>query len=144
MISRSIAGTRQEIDIKSEAELKLYITREDLWNKDIIKNNNSFYNEIDIICKPGILIGHCWNLYNVLEGDKEKIDEMFERRKNRIKKEEDEDKEFEINTNSNQNNINNLNRIIERNDNEDDSEDKDEQQDISGDEDSDANEIYFS
>ena len=28
LISRSIAGTRQEIDIKSDLELKLYINRE--------------------------------------------------------------------------------------------------------------------
>jgi hypothetical protein len=68
LISRSIAGSRQEIDIKSELALKLYMSREDLWSKDIM-DNMLFDGEIDQICKDDILIGHCWNLYNVLDGD---------------------------------------------------------------------------
>ena len=68
LISRSIAGSRQEIDIKSDAALKLYIGREDLWSKEIM-DNYLFDGEIDQICKDEILIGHCWNLYNLLDGD---------------------------------------------------------------------------
>ena len=68
LISRSLAGSRQEIDIKSDSELKLYMNREDLWNKEII-NNDLFDMEIYQICIDDIKIGHCYNLYNVLDGD---------------------------------------------------------------------------
>ena len=68
LISRSLAGSRQEIDIKSDSELKYYMNREDLWNKEII-NNDLFDMEIYQICIDDIKIGHCYNLYNVLDGD---------------------------------------------------------------------------
>ena len=68
LISRSIAGSRQEIDIKSDSQLKLYMNREDLWSKDII-GNELFDMENDQICTDDILVGHCFNLYNVLDGD---------------------------------------------------------------------------
>ena len=54
LISRSIAGSRQEIDIKSELALKLYMSREDLWSKEIM-DNILFDGEIDQICKDEIL-----------------------------------------------------------------------------------------
>lgn len=68
LISRSLAGSRQDIDIKSEAALKLYMTREDLWSKETM-DNILFDGEIDEICKDNITIGHCFNLYNLLDGD---------------------------------------------------------------------------
>ena len=68
LISRSLAGSRQEIDIKSDSPLKLYMAREDLWKKDIV-DNMLFDGEIYEICKDDIFIGNCWNLYNILEGD---------------------------------------------------------------------------
>ena len=68
LISRSLAGSRQDIDIKSEAALKLYMTREDLWSKETM-DNILFDGEIDQICKDNITIGHCFNLYNLLDGD---------------------------------------------------------------------------
>ena len=92
LIARSLAGSRQEIDIKSESILKLYIEREDLWSKEII-NNNLFSEEIDQICQDDILIGNCWKLYNLLDGDsllneiikiKEKKKESTEQNDNNI------------------------------------------------------------
>ncbi len=65
LVSRSIIGTSEKIDIKSDAKLKLYISREDLWNKPI-NLNNLFEKEIDQIFKDEILIGHCFDLYNSL------------------------------------------------------------------------------
>lgn len=65
LISRSIIGTSEQIDIKSDAKLKLYINREDLWNKSITKDI-LFEKEIDQIFKDEILIGHCLDLYNSL------------------------------------------------------------------------------
>jgi len=68
LISRSIAGSRQEIDIRSDSELKLYINRDDLWNKEIIENI-LFDAEIDTICIDEIKVGNCFDLFNILDGD---------------------------------------------------------------------------
>ena len=106
LISRSLAGSRQDIDIKPDIELKLYITREDLWNKDII-NNISFDEEIDKIFKNKILIGHCWNLLQTLEENLNKYKKDIQKQRNQQKISNLENNEFEINTNSEQNIINN-------------------------------------
>ena len=68
LISRSIAGSREEADIKTDAQLKLYIGREDLWPKEFI-GNDDFIGEIFNICKDDIIIGNCLDLYNLLDGD---------------------------------------------------------------------------
>ncbi len=71
LISRSLVGSRQEIDIKSDSALKLYIDRPDLWNKKII-DNDLFYAEIEEIkqiFKEEIKISHCLELYKLLDGD---------------------------------------------------------------------------
>ena len=96
LISRSIAGSRQEIDVKSDAALKLYIGRGDLWPTQIIENEE-FINEIFFICKDEILVGNCLDLYNSLDGDA-----ILNR---------------ELNKNENDNNNNN---IINKNDEDDD------------------------
>ena len=96
LISRSIAGSRQEIDVKSDAALKLYIGRGDLWPTQIIENEE-FINEIFFICKDEILVGNCLDLYNSLDGDA-----ILNR---------------ELNKNENDNNNNN---IINNNDEDDD------------------------
>ena len=56
-----IAGLRQEAEIKFDAELRLYINKEELWNKDII-NSDLFENEIFEIFKHKVLIGQIWDL----------------------------------------------------------------------------------
>ena len=96
LMSRFIVGTRQEIDIKSDVELKLYIEREDLWNKEVI-NSNSFEVEIYEIFKQKILIGHAWELYNILKGDDILNIELYK------------DKENKLGNNNNENNLNNEN-----------------------------------
>ena len=126
LISRSLAGTRQEIDIKSESALKLYIDREDLWSKQIM-NNDLFYPEIDQIFKNDILIGHCWKLYNLLDGDSI-LNEMI---KINNKKEERRNLN-DINTDSNQKEQGNNNNIQNGEDSEgevivDDNEDEEEE-----------------
>ena len=67
LISRYITGKRLSIDIKSESALKLYIMREDLWNKNIL-NSPLFEEEIERICKNDILVCHCYSLFNILDG----------------------------------------------------------------------------
>ena len=69
LISRSMAGTRQEVGINPDSSLRLYIHRLDLWSKDI-PDNDLFYLEIERIFKYDVLVSQCFNLYNVLEGDK--------------------------------------------------------------------------
>ena len=110
LISRFIAGSRLDIDIKADAELKLYITRIDLWNKNIVENK-LFEEEIDKIYKYKILICHSWSLYNLLEGDYNNYEEMHQRKKN--KNLNNEKKEYQIDTSLNQNIINEINDKIE-------------------------------
>ena len=101
LISRSIAGTRQEIDIKSELELKLYINREDLWNQEIL-NNDLFIQEIDKIFNSQILVGHCFSLYKLIKNNDINIDDILKEEKN-----EDQNNEEEINkAEGGENNIN--------------------------------------
>ena len=68
LISRYIVSSREESEMKPENKLRLYIAREELWNKNII-NNDSFDNEIYEICIDDITIGMCYDLYNLLRGD---------------------------------------------------------------------------
>ena len=96
LISRSIAGTRQEIDIKSDLELKLYINREDLWNQDIL-NNDAFILEIDKIFGHEILVGHCYSLYKLIKNNEINLEDI-------LKEEKDEQKNKEENK-ENKNNI---------------------------------------
>ena len=96
LIARSLAGTRQEIDIKSEAQLKLYIGREDLWPKTFIDNDN-FIGEIYMICKDDVIIGNCFELYNFLDGDSILNNEIYKNKnenndKNNVAKEQNEEK----------------------------------------------------
>ena len=76
LISRSIAGSRQEIDIKTDLKLKLYIMREDLWNQDIL-NEDLFLEEIDKIFGNEILVGHCYNLYKLIKNNDIKYEDLF-------------------------------------------------------------------
>jgi len=106
LISRSIAGSRQDIDMKYDLKLKMYIKREDLWNFNLV-NNKSFHDEIDAIFKYEILVGHCWKLYNLLEGENNTLEEMLQRQRNRTNNnninnnENAQNNDNVINTNSN-------------------------------------------
>ena len=92
LISRSIAGSRQEIDIKSDLELKLYISREDLWIQDIL-NEDSFIEEVDKIFNPEILVGHCFCMYKLLKNNDINIDEILKEEKENKNNQENEDKD---------------------------------------------------
>ena len=67
-ISRSISGTREEIDIRPDSNLILYITRNDLWKKNIMYEDK-FDDEIYSILSDGILVLNAYSLYNILNGD---------------------------------------------------------------------------
>ena len=68
LISRYLAGSRQEIDIKSDLALILYINKDEFWSKEIADNDEKD-NELILICHKDIKIGNAWDLYNTLNGD---------------------------------------------------------------------------
>ena len=129
LISRSLAGSRQEIDIKSDSALKLYIDREDLWSKEIM-DNGSFYGEIDQICKDDILIGNSWKLYNLLDGDSI-LNEIIKIKDNTSNENQNQNN---INSEANQNvggnadnnqNNDNIGTVAQNDDNDNDNDDDD-------------------
>ena len=106
LMSRSISGSRQEIDMKADSQLRLYIGQYELWNQ-INVEDEAFQLEKDEIIKDDILICHCWMLYNILDGDNLLKKEINKNKEERQKHEEnknikEKNEEFEINTDSNQ------------------------------------------
>ena len=92
LISRSIAGTRQETDIKSDLELKLYINREDLWSQEIL-NNDLFILEIDKIFGHEIFVGHCYSLYKLIKSNDINLDDLLKEEEKEQKENEQDDKD---------------------------------------------------
>ena len=136
LISRYLAGSRQEIDIKSEAQLKLYIIKDELWSRDIF-NNDAFEIEIYEIVKDDILIGNSWKLYDLLGGDEimnEEINKNKEKEKeDKIKPENQEnaqDNDKDIIDNSKQGNKIGENIIDEDKDEQEEDEDSEEKDDF--------------
>ena len=69
LISRYLISSRQEIEIKPEIKLSLYIGKNEFWTKDI-SSKDTFEKEIFDICKDGITVGNSFELYEILQGDK--------------------------------------------------------------------------
>ena len=135
LISRSIAGSRQEIDIKSDSELKLYIYRYDLWGKEV--DDDSFVKELDDICIDEIKIGHCFNLFNILGGDIILNEEInIDKNKENVRQRENQN---EINV-PNQNLENGQNENEENQIKEGDAENKDDNKEKSNEEEEDDDE----
>ena len=67
-MSRSIAGRREEVDIKFDSHLNNYIIQEFLWDKKSFEDNN-FETEIYKLFKPDILIGNAFDMYLLLGGE---------------------------------------------------------------------------
>ena len=87
--------------MQSNSELKLYIDNGDLWNKEV--ENDLFQNELDKICIDEIKVGHCYYLFNLLDGDGILNDEI-----NKINKDKNKDT-FSQRENKNRINIDNQN-----------------------------------
>ena len=79
LISRTIAVTRQEMEIQSTGNLKHYIINEDLWNKTVIETEG-FENEIDEIFKNDVLVGQSYKLYLALNGDNILDNKLFKKK----------------------------------------------------------------
>ena len=125
LISRSIAGSRQEIEIESKAKLKLYIDQYQLWDQEIVENA-SFQPEILKIVKDDLLVGHCWELFKLLDGDG-----ILEKEKNKNKEEKHKFEEFIQINNKNDNEINTnppLNEVGIKKKKEEDEEEEEEEE----------------
>jgi hypothetical protein len=122
LISRFITGSREEIDIKSDAALKLYIGREEYWSKEVF-DNDSFDMEIDEICIDDIKIGNCYKLYNLLRGDSFLEREIY---KNDGGENEDEIGKNQINNYyDNEINLNEINELENKDEQKGENEDDD-------------------
>ena len=94
LICRSISGSRQEIEVKPDGKLIYYITREDLWNKNVMEKEE-FDNEIYEIFKNEVLVSQAVNLYNILEGDNILQDKLFKNKEKEKEKEKENLKQIE-------------------------------------------------
>ena len=95
LISRYLAGSRQEIDINAQLELILHIGKNEFWSKEIADNDEKD-NELFVICHKDIKIGNAWDLYNVLDGDTI-LNKIIDRNKKKDKvNEPKEEKKIEI------------------------------------------------
>jgi hypothetical protein len=81
LISRTIAVTRQEMEIQNTGNLKHYIINEDLWNKTDLETEG-FENEIDEIFKYDVLVGQSYKLYVALNGDNILDNKLFKKKSN--------------------------------------------------------------
>ena len=95
LISRYLAGTKQEIDINSDRQLFYEMQRGDLWNKEII-DNEGFEDELSVIINNNIIVGSAFDLYNALGGDLLLEMEIFKKKENEIHEEEIEENRNEI------------------------------------------------
>ena len=105
LMSRSLVGSRQEVDIDGNSKLELHIKKYELWSEEIVENEQ-YQKEIILIITKDILISHCWALFNLLDGDVILDKELNKNKEEKQKQQEQENKgpkEFEIDTSSNQN-----------------------------------------
>ena len=79
LISRTIAVTRQEMEIQNKAKLKHYIINEDLWNRSVIETEG-FENEIDEIFKFDVTVGQSYSLFIALNGENILDNKLFKKK----------------------------------------------------------------
>ncbi len=128
IISRSLAGTRQEVDISPDSKLELYINKYELWGQEIVENEQ-FQKEIVLVIKSDIHISHCWALFNLLDGDAILDKELNKNKEEKEKqKQEQEKKEFEIDTSSSQNKEGEEKKDEEKKKDEDNEEEEEEEE----------------
>ena len=83
LLSRSIVGNRQEVDINNDAILSNYIDQESLWDHETFSNPN-FESEIFTLFKDDIKIKHAFHIFNILNGDNI-LKKEIEKDKNQVK-----------------------------------------------------------
>ena len=93
LISRYLISKRSDNDINPDNLLSLYLVKRDLWNWEIVKNNEIFEMELNNIKKFNIKISQIYNLCSLLDPDNYFLKYMklkIEEKKKKDKKEEKE------------------------------------------------------
>ena len=80
LISRSIVGRREEVDVKNNDSLNNYIVQEYLWEKKVFEDQN-FETEILKLFKPEIQICNALDIFNLLDGENILKDELKKEKK---------------------------------------------------------------
>ena len=71
-ISRYLIGLRNNDDFDADADLTNQLTRYEFWPKEIFENSEEEFNrELNYLKEMKITIGQCFELYNLIGGDKE-------------------------------------------------------------------------
>ena len=104
LMSRSLAGSRQEVDIAGNSQLDLQIKKYEFWSEEIVENEQ-FQKEIILIIKKDILVSHCWALFQLLDGEAilEKEINKNKEEKKKYQEQDKKDNENIIDTSSKQN-----------------------------------------
>ena len=72
LISRYLISSRIDNEYNENSNLDLYIFREEMWSKEDWKKKDILEQELKILEKNKITLGHCYELYKLLGGDEEK------------------------------------------------------------------------
>ena len=87
-ISRSLVGTREDLDAESNHELfDVLQMKEDCWNMEIVSNTR-FEHEIEELKRLNVKVGEILNLYEKLGGDSSLLGEIV---KKQVKENEEEE-----------------------------------------------------
>ena len=92
LISRYLVSMRDDTDISEKNPLTLYLAKKEFWNKQLWNEENSLSDDIEILSKYELTVGQCYQLYELLGGDEDKIFEGINI-KNEEEKEEDNNEE---------------------------------------------------
>ena len=93
LISRYLISKRSDNDINPDNLLSLYLVKRDLWNWEIVKNNEIFEMELNNIKKFNIKISQIYNLCSLLDPDNYFLKYMKLKIKEKKKKDKKEEKE---------------------------------------------------
>ena len=83
LLSRTVALTRQELELQNTVKLKHYIINEDLWNRSTIETEG-FENEIDEIFKFDVTVGQSYKLFIALNGENILNNKLFKKKAKEI------------------------------------------------------------
>ena len=71
VITRFLINTVEDNDGNENILLDLYLNKEDLWDKEVWKNNELLKKDLNKLKDLKITIGQCYKLYNILKGNEE-------------------------------------------------------------------------
>ena len=96
LISRYLISSRIDNEYNENSNLALYLFREEMWSKEDWKKKDILEQELKILEKYKITLGHCYELYKLLGGDEEKELEGINIKNEKLKDNNDRDEEGTI------------------------------------------------